>query len=174
MADAMTGVNAELANSIRQGRMFGLQGISGTGSTMGGLASSEAGRQLQAALANQDADLRAQGMSEQSRQNMLGNQLASMQGQTSLFGTTPGMSNMFGNQALNAFQQRNQMEQARNQFGLGLLDAQMRGYQLDKATQGKPWWQQVLGAAGQMVPFVGGMFGGGGRNVGMPQTGYFP
>jgi hypothetical protein len=119
MADAMTTVNAGLADSIRQGKMFGLQGITGTGSAMGNLSSAEAGRMLQAAMANQGADLQAQQMGEQSLQNLRQMQLAGIGGQASLYGTTPGMSNMFGNQALNAWQQRAGMEQARNQFGLG-------------------------------------------------------
>ena len=38
MADAMTGVNAELANSIRQGKLAGLSGMAGVGSTMGSMA----------------------------------------------------------------------------------------------------------------------------------------
>jgi hypothetical protein len=154
MADAMTTVNAGLADSIRQGKQFGLTGISNTGSTIGGLASSEAGRMLQAALANQGADLQTQQMGEQSLQNLRQMQLAGMGGQASLYGTTPGMSSMFGNQALNAWQQRSGMEQARNQFGLGLLDAQMRGYQTDKATEGEPWWKKAIGIAGAAAPYA--------------------
>lgn len=173
MAGAMTDVNARLADSIRQGRMFGLQGISGTGSTMGGLSSQEAGRQLQAALANQSADLQAQGMGEQSRQNMFGNQLASIGGQANLFGTTPGMSSMFGNQALNAMQMRQGAEQARNQFGLGLLDAQMRGYGLDKQTQGDPWWKTALKVGGQIAPYAMAPFTGGTSLLAAPMTSRF-
>lgn len=154
MADAMTTVNAGLADSIRQGKMFGLQGITGTGSAMGNLSSAEAGRMLQAALANQGADLQTQQMGEQSLQNLRQMQLAGIGGQASLYGTTPGMSSMFGNQALNSWQQRAQMEQARNQFGLGLLDAQMRGYQTDKATEGEPWWKKAIGIAGAAAPYA--------------------
>lgn len=154
MADAMTTVNAGLADSIRQGKQFGLTGISNTGSTMGGLASSEAGRMLQAALANQGADLQSQQMGEQSLQNLRQMQLAGLGGQASLYGTTPGMSSMFGNQALNAWQQRAGMEQARNQFGLGLLDAQLRGYGSQEQNKGTPWWQTALQVAGTAAPYV--------------------
>ncbi len=159
MADAMTGVNAQLAQDIRQGRQFGLQGISNTGSTMGGLASSEAQRMLQAQMANQDADLRAQGMNEQSIQAMRQMQLASMGGQANLFGTTPGMSNMFGNQALNSWQQRMGMEQMRNQFGTDMMNTQLRGYAMQPPDQ--PWWQKALNIGGQIAPFALAPFTGG-------------
>ncbi len=171
MADAMTGVNAGLADSIRQGKMFGLQGITGTGSTMGGLASQEANRMLQAQMANQDADLRAQGMNEQSIQAMRQMQLASMGGQSSLFGTTPGMSSMFGNQALNAYGQQAGMENQRNQYGLGLLDAQMRGYGMQQQFKEQPWWQKALNIGGQIAPFALAPFTGGASLLGAPMVG---
>lgn len=159
MADAMTTVNAGLADSIRQGKQFGLQGISNTGSTMGGLASSEAGRMLQAQMANQDADLRAQGMNEASIQAMRQMQLASMGGQANLFGTTPGMSNMFGNQALNSWNQRMGMEQNRMGMGNDLLRLQLQGYGMQQQEQ--PWWQKALNIGGQIAPFALAPFTGG-------------
>ncbi len=142
LADATTNVNAQLADAIRQGKQFGI-------GTLGSLSSAEAGRMLSADEANQGADIQTQGMGEQSLQNLRGNQLASMGGQASLYGTTPGMSNMFGNQALQGYQTRAGMEQSRNQFGLGLLDAQLRGY----GAKDPPWWQQALGVAGTVAPF---------------------
>ena len=174
MADAMTGVNAELANSIRQGKMFGLQGITGTGATMGGLSSQEAGRMLQASMANQNADLQAQQLSEQSLQNLRQNQLASLSGQSNLYGTTPGMSSMFGNQALQAYGQRGNLEQMRNNYGLGLLGVQNQAY--GNQTPQEPWWKQVLGAAGSVVPYLGPikkLFGGGKGPAG-PMGNYSP
>lgn len=150
LASATTDVNAKLAEDIRSGRLAGATGLRGVGGDIGGLASGEAGRQLQASLANQEADLRAQTLGEQSLQNLRQSQLASMGGQASLYGTTPGMSSMFGNQALNSYQLRSGMENARNQFGLGLLDTQIRGYGAD---QSEPWWKTALGVAGTVAPF---------------------
>lgn len=147
MADAMTGVNANLADSIRQGKLAGLSGISGIGSTMGGLSSDEAGRTLQADLANQGADLQTQGMRDAA-------QRFGLSGQAGLYGTTPGMSSMFGNQALSAYGQRAGMEQARNQFGLGLLDAQMRSQQNQFDQKGMPWWKTALSVAGTVAPYA--------------------
>lgn len=153
LSDAMQNVNAGLAESIRQGKEFGLSGITGTGATMGGLSSQEAGRQLQASLANQAADLQTQQMGEQSLQNLRQMQLASLGGQSSLYGTTPGMASMFGNQALNSFNTAAQMQANRQNYGLGLLDTQLRGYGANEGQQGTPWWQTALGIAGTVAPF---------------------
>jgi hypothetical protein len=138
MADAMTNVNAGLAESIREGKKFGLSGISSTGSTMGGLASDEAGRQLQ-----------AQGMTLQGKLGALG-------GMNSLYGTTPGLSSMFGNQALNAYGQRAGLEGQRQNYGLGLLETQMRAQQQEQ--QKTPWWKTALGVAGTIAPYAAMMF----------------
>lgn len=162
MADAMTGVNAQLAQDIRQGRLAGLSGMAGVGSTMGGLSSQEAGRMLQAAMSNQNADLQAQQLSEQSLQAMRGLQLEGLRGQTSLYGTTPGMAATFGNQALDAYRNRINLEQLRNQTGLGLLGAQINAYGGQQATE--PWWKQALNAAGSVIPYLGG--GGPSSNAG--------
>lgn len=143
LADATTTVNAQLADAIRQGKMFGTN-------AMGSWSSAEAGRQLQADLANQGADLQAQGMGEQSLQNLRQSELASIGGQASLYGTSPGLASTFGNQALDAYRTRAGMEQARNQFGLGLLGAQLQAYGSEDHT---PWWQTALGVAGTAAPF---------------------
>lgn len=142
MADAMTTVNAGLADAIRQGKMFGLSGITNTGSTMGGLSSQEANRMLQAAMSNQSAEMQANQM-----------RLAALGGQASLYGTTPGMSSMFGNQALGSFGNMAQLQANRQNYGLGLLDAQLRGYGSQQQNQGTPWWQTALGIAGTVAPF---------------------
>ena len=166
MADAMTGVNAQLADAIRQGKLAGLSGMAGVGSTMGGLSSQEAGRMLQAAMANQNADLQAQQLSEQSLQALRGLQLDALRGQTSLYGTTPGLASIFGNQALQAYQNRIALENQRNQTGLGLINAQISAYGGQQPQ--KPWYQQVLDGIGSVVPYLGG----GGNNQSMTPSGY--
>lgn len=151
LAGATTNVNAQLADAIRQGRQFGLQGITGTGATMGGLSSQEAGRQLQANLANQSADLQAQGLGLQGRLGALG-------GMTSLYGTTPAMAATFGNQALNAWQQQAGMEANRQNYGLGLMDTQLRAAQGQEQQKGTPWWKTALGVAGTVAPYAAKAF----------------
>jgi hypothetical protein len=61
---------------------------------------------------------------------------------------------MFGNQALNAMQMRQASEQARNQFGLGLLGAQLQGYNTQEQNKGTPWWQTAAQWAGTAAPYV--------------------
>lgn len=152
MANSMTNVNAGLAESIRQGKEFGLSGITGTGATMGGLSSQEANRMLQASLANQGADLQSQGMREQSLQNYNQNQLAGIGGQAGLYGTTPGLASTFGNQALSSYQTQAGMGANAANERLGLLNAQLGGYQANQGAQGTPWWQTALGIAGTVAP----------------------
>lgn len=137
MADAMTGVNASLADAIRQGKLAGLEGITRVGSTMGGLSDSEAGRMLTADIHNQGADLQTQGMKDSADR-------FGLSGKAQLYGTTPGLSSTFGDQALRGYNTRAGLEQSRNQFGLGLMDAQMRSLNPQNDVRPTPWWQSAL------------------------------
>ena len=174
MADAMTGVNAKLAEDIRTGKLAGLAGEVNVGGTMGGLASQEAGRTLQAGIANQNADLQRQQLTQQALQSYYQNQLSALGGQTSLYGTTPAMSATFGNQALQAYQNRIALEQARNNYGLGLLGTQVSAYGGQVNTPS--WWQQLLNAAGSVAPYLfgGGSSGSSGSSGGSFNPSYDP
>jgi hypothetical protein len=147
IADAETGVNAQLAEDIRSGKLQGLAGLSGVGSTMGGLSADEAGKILQANLANSSGRLQAAGMTEQAKQAQIANLLGISQGENSLYGTTPGMSSMFGNQVLSGLS-----NQANT--GLGLVSTGMQGLMGPQANQGTPWWQTALKVAGTVAPYV--------------------
>lgn len=170
MSDAMTNVNAGLADAIRQGRLSGLAGVSGIGSTMGGLSSAEAQRMLQANMANSQGSLQAAGMSEQSMQDSMRNRLAGLSGQTSLYGTTPAMSAMFGNQALNAYGQRAGLESNRMSQGTNAISQQIAANNpfLQK-NGGTPWWQTALGLGKSILPYLSG---GGGGDKGVVQGNY--
>lgn len=170
IADAMTNVNAKLAEDIRQGKLAGLAGVSGIGSTMGGFASEDANRGLQAQLANQSAALQAAQLSEQSLQNRYMMQLQGLEGERGLYGTSPGMASTFGNQALNAWGQSLGAEQARAQTAQGYLNmanSNILAQQQQKG--GVPWWRKALGAAaagaatyftgGALAPAAGGIYG---------------
>lgn len=152
MASAMTDVNARLAEDIRSGKLQGLAGITGIGGKMGDLSSSEAGRQLEASLANQRGDMWAQQMTNENDPNSFRNRMATLGGMASLYGTTPGQAAMFGNQALNAYGQRFGQDTTRNQYNLGLLG--MQNQSLNKASEGTPWWQTALHYAGVAAPYV--------------------
>jgi hypothetical protein len=162
MADAMTGVNAKLAEDIRSGRLQGLAGLAGIGSTMGGFAGDEGKAVLTADMANQGADIQTQGMKNQGM-------LAGLSGQTGLYGTTPAMASTFGNQALNAYGQQAGMEANRQQYGLGLLNAQIQATgQAPKP--GTALWKKLAAAAaagaatyftaGAAAPAAAGIYAG--------------
>lgn len=168
MADAMTTVNADLADKIRQGRLSGLAGLRGVGGDMGGLSSAEAGRTLQADMGNQAADLQTQGMREQSRRAAGQERLAALSGKTSLYGTTPAMANMFGNQALQAYGMRGGFEQGRQRTGMDLLNMQMGAYNNQaNQPQGPGIGQQIMGYTSTLAPIAAQYFGSRSRNNGM-------
>lgn len=172
LSDATTNVNAGLAENIRSGRLEGLRGVAG-------ISEAEAGRGHQAALANQAADLRTQELTEQglsaneARQIAIkelglrerGLDLSAIEGQRGLFGTAPGMLGTIGNQMLGAYGQRAGLEQIRNQFGLGLIGAQL-GSLGNQAQSGNEWWRTALNFGSRMIPFMG--FGGGDDDNGLP------
>jgi len=88
------------------------------------------------------------------------NRLAGLSGQTSLYGTTPGMASTFGNQALNAYGQLFGADDARNRYGLGLLGAQT-GSLNQQSSSGTPWWRTALKYGAIAAPYVAAPFTGG-------------
>lgn len=152
-ADAMQSVNAKLAEDIRSGKLAGLGGLANVGGTMGGLSLQDAQRILQANLANSSGSLQAQGMTEQSRQNKIQNQmgvrslgLSGLNAQTGLYGTTPGQASMFGNQALQAMNQR-LTASGMDQDNAARLLSIMSGQQQQSGQSGPAWWTYALAAA---------------------------
>ena len=169
IADAMTNINAKLAEDIRQGKLAGLQGISGVGHDIGGFASEDANRGLQAQLANQSAALQAAQLSEQSLQNRFGMQLSGLEGERGLYGTAPGMASTFGNQALSAWGNSMQAENARAQNAATYLGMANSNLAAQNQKGGVPWWRKAIGAAaagaatyfsgGALAPAAGGIYG---------------
>lgn len=117
LADASTNVNAGLAQMIQSGRLAGLGGLASTSLADNALSNqfteANAGRTQQANMSNQNmemqvAQLKQQGLSDyEARQQAANNQkLAATGGQASMYGATPGMASMFGNQVLNSTGQR--------------------------------------------------------------------
>lgn len=133
LSDATTNVNAGLADAIRQGKLAGLSGVAGVGSAMGGLSSDEANRILQ-----------AQGMTEGSYQNSVGNKLNVLGAQ--------------GTQGSNGFNSLLGAEGNRRNFGLDAIGSSMRQLQ-DPMYNQKPWWQKALGVAGKIAPYAAMAFG---------------
>lgn len=105
-ADATQNVEAGLAEARNKGRLSGLTGMSN-------IEGQRLDAQLKAGMFNADAQARAQAQnigaaesaaSRSSAASAASNadRLRALQGMTSLYGTTPGMSELFGNQLLNA------------------------------------------------------------------------
>ncbi len=153
LSDATTNVNAQLAEAIRSGKLAGLSGLTGIGGDEGGW-------KMNAALANQGADLQAQNLTEQALSAKEGRQLqaqqllgSSLDMERGLYGTSPGAAATFGDQAQRAYQQRLALEQLRGQLGSNYVDNQIRLLQsID--TGGKPWWQTAINVAGAAAPYV--------------------
>jgi len=141
LADATTNVNAGLADAIRQGKLAGLGGVTG-------ISEAEAGRRMQSQMANQGADIQTQGMSEDAynnwRQQQMGMRELALKGystQAGLYGTTPGMADMFGRQAISA----NQQILSKREMDDNLRIAQLRD-KTDRAGQNKQFWSSVIGS----------------------------
>lgn len=124
IADQMTNVNAGIAQNVAQNRL-------GVAPQLANIAQQESGLQNQmntnnsntantAAQFNLDLPFKA-GAYNQNTQDMM---LKALSGQSNLYGTTPAMSNLFGNQAMTAAQLQQLMKQQNNSnmtSGLGLV-----------------------------------------------------
>jgi hypothetical protein len=84
--------------------------------------------------------------------------LAGLGGMSSLYGATPGLSSMFGNQALTSTGQQIGLSGLQNQLGLGLINAQM-GRANTPGFNWDPLWKGISAIGG----IAGGMGGGGGQ-----------
>jgi len=104
-ADATQNVEAGLAEARNKGRLSGLTGMSGIeGQRLDAdvdISKFNAQMKAQAQAQNIGARRAAGASAAAARQASTANQLNALSGMRSLYGTTPGMSEMFGNQAIN-------------------------------------------------------------------------
>lgn len=133
MSDALQNTELGVQNAIRQGRLAGLGGMS------------------QTELANNDINARV-GMfnaSQQSRANELNQMLPyeALRGMTSLYGTSPGMASIFGNQLLSSIGQG-------GQFGQGIIGSQIGKGQMPSD------WDTWMGRIGDIGGLATGILGG--------------
>lgn len=111
MGDTATNTEGQIAQLKQQGRLYGLGGLASTGL-------SSVGTNLSNAVANRGLDLNAITSS--------GNEaLGAMNGKTSLYGSTPGLINTFGNQVLNSGAQGIQVGGLQNQLAQAIMNAQL-------------------------------------------------
>jgi len=128
---------------------------------------------LQANLANSQGRLQADTTNLGSDQQRIANMLGIRGAQAGLYGTTPGMASMFGNQTLGAMGNENQFFGNNAAMNAGLVNSGLAGLSSSaniQNQQGTPWWRQALGAAaagaatyftgGAAAPFAGAIYGG--------------
>jgi hypothetical protein len=158
LSDQSTNVEAQLAQDIRQGKLAGLAGMTG-------IDTSRMGEGLQ----NAQGNLTAQGMDTSRIANLLGLGNQNLSGRTSLYGATPGMANMYGNQVNQSNQNLVSTQQLQQQLMQAILQGTLGMARVPGNTQ------SALGNIGSvlnLVGQVGGMFGGmGGLGGGMYKTG---
>lgn len=135
--DALTNANAAIAQMVQQGKLAGLGGLVSAGGTGQGLQNSLTGMNANALTSIANMGLNA-------RLNALG-------GMSGMYGATPGLANMYGNQLLNSSGQLLTGQGLQNQLGLGLI-----GGQNQKA--GIPGnFQQAIGNIGNLAKIGGGI-----------------
>ena len=147
ISDANTNADAAIAQMVQQGKLAGLAGLSSTG---------QGGQGLQSNIDQFNRNLQLQGLQGMTGIDQFGanlglsyDQLAqakqiagaglsldALKGASSLYGTTPGLTSMFGNQALTSQGQQVGLQEAANQ-----LATQQQGFP----------WQQVISGAGSAI-----------------------
>lgn len=153
--DTATNAEANLAQLTQQGKLYGLGGLASTG--LGSLANT---------LQNRGLDLSAITGSGQQ-------QLGALGGKTSLYGTTPGLSNMFGNQVLQAGEQGVQIGGLQNQLAQAIMNAQNQKAGIPGNFQSAMGnLSSLFGLGGAGSNFLSNLFGGGGQQIGSANPGY--
>lgn len=131
LGDQSLNTEAMLAEAIRSGKLAGLSGMTGIDTS-----------KMSEGLANAGNNLQAQGMEA----NRI---LGGLSGMSNLFGATPGMANMYGNQMLRSSDQNLQTEQLQNQ----LMDAIIRG---SLGLSGQPGgFQKGMGNLATILSLIG-------------------
>ncbi len=121
-------------------------------------ASSKAQRELPQQLSDAEQAVNADlaGRIQAGKMAGLQGQGQVLSGKNSLYGTTPGMASLFGNEAINSLGLGEEDLNNNNQYGLNLIGTNLGALNpnLNKET---PWWQKLLGAAGSVAGDVAGL-----------------
>lgn len=160
ISDANVNANAGIAQMVQQGKLAGLGGLTSTGAAGQGLQNnidSLNAQQIQAGLAGMtgiDSTMGSLGLGAGQLQlgyDTLnsGNQLKALAGMTDLYSATPGLSKMFGDQALQASGQQLQGQGLQNQLDLGLGEQEIQRAGLPSG------YQKALGNIASTASLVG-------------------
>ncbi len=140
IGDITTKVNADIAQMIAQGKLSGLQSLAPTAARENELINSTRNKNVdvknQNDLGNTEEQRRVNTLNTQLRTQResqgANDALAAVQGKTSLYGTTPALTQLFGNQVLQNNAQNmqaattaNQLKNQRTNTGLNLLQSQL-------------------------------------------------
>lgn len=108
IADQTTNVNAEIAKMVQSGKLQAtpqlLQAAQSENALQNQYGSANADRQNQASQFNLELPLKYSSANIQNQGNLFNNALEALRGQTSLYGTTPALSSLFGQQAMQGAQ----------------------------------------------------------------------
>lgn len=139
-SNANIGINAEVARMVQSGKLSGMNALSPLVNQENSLSNQINQRNVDAQREvdlsnveeernvrnlNTQGNMRAQEFNANQNQQDTGMELNALQGKQSLYGTTPALTNMFGNQVLQNNQQNMQAIQTANQIknqraGIGL------------------------------------------------------
>jgi hypothetical protein len=167
--DTATNAEANLAQLVQQGKLYGAGGLASTGLADQGNVTQNRLADLANATQNRGLDLSAIGQSGQQ-------QLGALQGKTNLYGTTPGLTNMFGNQTLGASGQGIQIGGLQNQMANDIMNAQLNKAKIPGDFQSAMGNIASLfnlgGASINPLSKLFSLFGGGGLSSTDPTGGY--
>lgn len=142
VGDTATNTEAGIAQMVQAGKMAGLAGLSSTGLGARGQDITREANQLSNQLGIRGQDLQALLSGENQS-------LGALSGMANLYGTTPGLTSTFGNQALNAAGQGIQVAGLQGQFSQQQIDDAMK----IGAMTGTPW-KKILAMTGAVVATV--------------------
>jgi len=147
IGDITTNANAQIAQMIASGKLSGLQSLGSVAGRDNELSNAANVRntdlQNQVSLMNSDEQRRVDDINRQMRQYIdeanqrseqqnTSNELSALQGKSSLYGTTPALTQTFGNQVLannaqnmQAVTTANQIKTQRANLGLNLVNSQL-------------------------------------------------
>ena len=120
IAQQVSDVNAGIAERVAQNKV----GVAGQ---LAGITANEQSERNKYGMANTDILNQASMFNLKRGDERMGNQLQAVEGMRGLYGTTPALSALFGNQALNAAQLQNQINQQNMNNGLQIISKRMRG-----------------------------------------------
>lgn len=140
VADQTTNVNAEIAKMVQAGKLQAtpqlLQSAASENALRNQYGSANADRQNQAQEFNLELPLKYSQANTAASANPFNAAIEALRGQTNLYGTTPALSSLFGNQAQNA---------AQMQFGINQANANSQNNYTQSVMN--PLYRQYTGAA---------------------------